>query len=418
MRAVVFTLGCKVNKYESDVLAQRLRELGYDVYEDLVYADVYILNTCAVTAEAERKSRQAVARCRALNGNAKIFVCGCASEREYSAFKKDNVVFVSGTAFKNKIAEHLSEENFSYNIEETPSIYENSTLNFSDRTRAYVKIQDGCNSFCSYCIIPYMRGRSRSRSIDDVLNEIDILKDKTAEIVLTGINVMSYGTDIGTNLTELIKRLKNLKVRLRLSSFYAEGISEELLDALFAVENFCPHFHLSLQSGDDKVLKDMNRHYTTFVYADKIDLIRRYDENSCIATDIICGYPTEAEANFDNTLKFINDVRFSDLHVFPYSPREGTRAFKLPQLPSSTVKERRDKLLRLKRELHSEYLAKNIGKKQDVLIEERDGEYNCGYSQYYIKIYTTQGTVSDTEGKNGVICCTPKAIYKEGLKED
>ncbi len=418
MQAVVFTLGCKVNQYESDVLAQQLRELGYEVSEDLIYADVYILNTCAVTAEAERKSRQAVARCRALNNNAKIFVCGCASERKFSVFEKDNVVFIGGTAYKDKIIERLEDENFSYAIEKTPLIYENATLKTSDRTRAYVKIQDGCNSFCSYCIIPYLRGRSRSRALDEVLKEIDILKDKTAEIVLTGINVMSYGIDIGTNLTELIKRLKGYEGRLRLSSFYAEGITEELLDALFSIKNFCPHFHLSLQSGDDKVLKDMNRRYTTAVYADKIDLIRRYDDNAYVATDIICGYPTEDEDNFCNTVRFINDVKFADLHVFPYSPREGTRAFKLSKLPTDTVKARRDELLNLKRELHLEYLKRNIGKKQDVLLEERDGDYNSGYSQYYIKIYTPNGTISDNGNKSGVVSCTPKSIYKEGLKED
>ncbi len=408
MRAVVFNLGCKVNQYESDLLGEELIRLGYEVVYDLVEADIYIINTCAVTAEAERKSRQAVSRCLAMNYRARIFVCGCASQKSPDSFRKENVIFVTGTAKKSSILDHLTDEGFSYFCPEATE-YDNGTLTVANRTRAYVKIQDGCNNFCSYCVIPYLRGRSRSKPIKDIVDEVTCLSKKTSEIVITGINTMAYGIDIGTNLTELIKALKNVDVRIRIGSFYAEGITEELLDALFSLKNFCPYFHLSLQSGDNKVLRDMNRHYTTDVYAEKIALIRKYDENACIATDVIVGFPTETEETHSNTMNFIREVGFSDIHVFPFSAREGTRAYRMPRLDKGTVLRRRNELLELKRELKEKYLKKNIGKEQRVLIEEKICQYYCGYSQYYIKIYTNKDS--------GIVNCYPNEIFSDGLME-
>ena len=408
MRAVVFNLGCKVNRYESDVIAQDLVNKGYDVFEELVPADVYVLNTCAVTAEAERKSRQAIARCRALNASSKIFVCGCASQKSPGSFLKDNVFYVTGNALKENIAEHLAAVKTA-DVLPLPTDYEDAFLTTANRTRAYVKIQDGCNQFCSYCIIPYLRGRSRSRKIESIVKEVAVLSEKTAEIVLIGINLMEYGKDIGTDLTELIKNLAPFDVRIRLGSFYAEGITKELLDALFSLKKFCPHFHLSLQSGDDEVLRAMNRKYVAQEYAEKIDLIRSYDSNACITTDIITGYPTENENNHKNTIEFIKKVRFSDIHVFPFSAREGTKAARLKPIPAEVVKRRKAELLTLKNELIQNYLSQNVGVSQNVLVEENEGEYNCGYSQYYIRVYTK---------KTGETQCIPTKIYKEGLLEE
>lgn len=409
MKAVVFNLGCKVNQYESDVLCESLNAIGYEVSQDMEKADIFILNTCAVTAEAERKSRQAVARCRALNPSARIFVCGCASEKSSASFIKDNVVYVIGSAGKNKILDSIEAKELHIQVEKLPSEYEISSLSSTKRTRAYVKIQDGCDSFCSYCIIPYLRGRSRSRAIEDIAAEVERLSKNTKEIVLTGINLMSYGKDIGTDLTALIKRLAHIDVRLRLGSFYAEGITEELLKALFGLKKFCPHFHLSLQSGDEEVLKDMNRRYTPDLYEEKIALIRLYDVNAAITTDIITGYPTESEESHRRTVEFIKRVNFSDIHIFPYSPREGTKAARLKTLPPEVIKHRKSELSELKEKLRTSYLLRNIGIKQSVLIEESDEEYASGYSQYYIRVYTHR--------ENEVVECIPGALYKDGLKE-
>lgn len=413
MKAVVFNFGCKVNQYESDRLLEELSALGYEVSQELVPADIYVVNTCAVTAEAERKSRQSIARIRAINPVAKIFVCGCASQKSAAMFEKNNVFFVSGATDKQAILNHLSDNDFSASIAPLPTEYtDDGILHTANRTRAYVKIQDGCDCFCSYCIIPYLRGRSRSRKIDDVVAEVLQLSSDTSEIVLTGINIMSFGKDTGSSLQELIDRLKDINVRIRLGSFYAEGITEELLDSLFSLKHFCPHFHLSLQSGDEQVLKDMNRRYTPQIYKEKIDLIRSYAPDACIATDVIVGFPTETKQCFDNTVQFLQDMRFSDIHVFPFSAREGTRAAKLQQLPPETIKNRRDILIELKRNLHSSYLDKMCNKNHRVLIEEKIGDFYCGYSENYIKIYTTRGKESE------IIDCLPTRRYRDGLLEE
>ena len=408
MKAVVFTLGCKVNRYESDYILQELTSNGFEVSDELIPADVYILNTCAVTAEAERKSRQAVTRCLKCNPNAKVFVIGCASQKEPLSFKKDNVVYIGGTGAKYKVLSHIFDKESKINDNILPNECENTFLYTPSRTRSFVKIQDGCNNFCSYCIIPYLRGRSRSRNIDEIVKEVEALSEKTPEIVLTGINTMAYGSDIGTTLPRLIRELKDFDVRIRMSSFYAEGITEELLDDFFRLKHFCPHFHLSLQSGDADVLKAMNRHYTPEVYANKIELIRSYDPNATITTDIIVGFPTETEQNYLNTEKFCSSVRFSDLHIFPFSAREGTVAAKFKKLPSSVVVEREKRLFKIKKELRNEHFKRNIGLKHKVLIEQKVGEYYVGYSENYTKIYTKQ--------EGGIVEIIPQCQFKDGLK--
>lgn len=412
MKAVIFNLGCKVNQYECDVLAQELSKRGFATFSELVEADLYIINTCAVTKEAEKKSRQAIARCKKLNNNCSIIVCGCASEKAPESFGKENVRFVGGVAEKMKIL-NIIDTDFSVSntisIAPLPLVCEETELEKVSRTRAFVKIQDGCDNFCSYCIIPYLRGRSRSRSIEDIVREVDLLSKNTCEIVLTGINMSSYGKDIGVTLTDLIRRLAHFDVRIRLGSFYAEAINEELLSALFALKKFCPHFHLSLQSGDDSVLKAMRRKYTTNDYKKAIDLIRSYDSNAAITTDIIVGFPTESEENFAATTNFITKIGFSDIHIFPFSAREGTVAYSYPVLPAEVVGKRKEILTDIKKNAIKHYLSKNIGVAQEVLIEKFSGEYNEGYSRYYIKTYTKQeGTLVNVK---------PTAIFKDGLKE-
>lgn len=410
MKAVVFNIGCKVNQYECDVIMQSLEEKGYDVSCEMVFADLYILNTCAVTNEAERKSRQAIARCRHLNSKAKIMVCGCASKKNPKSFEKENVICIAGVYNKKDILNHIEDVDIIKNIEDNGFVCDNfnDILHKTNRTRAYVKIQDGCNCFCTYCIIPYLRGRSRSRNIDEIINEINELKNHTKEIVLTGINLMSYGLDLGTNLLELIKKMKNIDVRIRLGSFYVEGLNRELLKALFDLKQFCPHFHLSLQSGDNEVLKNMNRHYTTDMFKEKINLIRSFDNNAAITTDIIVGFPTETHEQFENTTNFVKEIGFSDIHIFPFSKREGTVAAKWECLPKQIIKQREEKLFEIKTDLRRKYLSDNIGVVQNVLFEDEYLGYKRGYSERYIRIYK----------KNGIYIekVIPRGIFSDGLK--
>lgn len=407
MTVSVFTLGCKVNQYESDLIAQELEKRGHKVFRGLEKADIYVVNTCAVTGEAERKSRQAISRCLAQNPEAKIVIVGCASEASPKAFENKNVIFFCGTKDKLAVVDLVE-----YFRAETPDFTENHSqiLETSGRARAFVKIQDGCNNFCSYCIIPHLRGRSISRSEEEILREISALSAVSDEIVITGINIMLYGRDTNTTLTDLFRKLNNLETRLRISSFYAEGITREMLDALFSIKNFCPHFHLSLQSGDRDVLKKMNRRYTPEEYLEKINLIREYDKNASITTDIIVGFPTETDIQFENTLNFAKTAKFSDIHVFPFSPRKGTPAAERPQLKPEVIKERKNRLLALKSELHKNYLNDNIGVKQKVLFETNEKGLSSGYSQYYIKIYSkTDKTLAEI---------LPREFYLDGMKGD
>lgn len=403
MKAVVFNLGCKVNQYESDMLLQELSNRGIEVSAELEKADFYIINTCAITAEAERKSRQAIKRCLCFNPNAKIYIWGCAGEYNPQKFGKTNVVAVYGAKDKYKILDLIDKD---FDIKYSSS--NNLLLSNTNRTRAYVKVQDGCNNFCNYCIIPYLRGRSRSRDIDSIVAEIEALSKGHKEIVITGINLMLFGKDNNTDLAKLISRIADINVRIRLGSVYAEAITPQLLEALFALKHFCPHFHLSLQSGDNEVLRSMNRHYTTTEYRSKVDLIRTYDNNVAITTDLIVGYPTEKETNFINTINFIQDINFSDIHIFPFSQRRGTKAACLQPIPREIIKERVRQAHILKKDLRIKYLNANIGVIQSVLFEEKTNGMSKGYSDRYIKIYAN----SDEE----LASILPSQIFKDGLK--
>lgn len=389
MKIIVYNLGCKVNQYESDSIILRLSELGYDVGTTLGYADAYILNTCAVTNEAERKSRQAVTRCRKYNDKAIIIVCGCASQNDFKPFvDKLGVSYISGVAGKAKLPDMLRERGVF--VEELPTRYEDTMTAGVTRTRAYVKVQDGCNNFCSYCIIPYLRGRSRSRDISGVVAECNGLAKQSREIVVTGINLSAYGEDNGSSLCELIQSLTEVDARIRLGSLEVNVITDELLVACSRLPKFCPQFHLSLQSGSDGVLAQMNRHYKAADYYDKVELIRNHYPLASITTDIICGFPTESEEQYRETLEFVAKVGFADVHIFGYSRREGTRAAKLKPLLIEVVKSRCKGLEEVAARLKAEYESKFIGKPLEVLVE---GE--SGYSREYIKIDNLSGNSGD-----------------------
>ena len=384
MKIAVLTLGCKVNKYESDALIFELKNRGFDATDKLEEADAYIINTCAVTNEAEKKSRQMIERARKFNPNAHIYVMGCASQNRPAQFDKKGVQFLIGTASKKKILDEL--EKVGQNIYALPEKYEDDLFSAQTLTRAFIKIQDGCNHFCTYCIIPYLRGRSRSRSVQSIESEVEKLPSSVKEIVLVGIDVSDFLIGGKKGLGTLLEKLDRFGKRLRLSSMEDNLIDEDFLDKLSKLKNFCPHFHLSLQSGSDSVLKKMNRHYTTEEFENSVNLIRKHFPLAGITTDIIVGFPTETEEEFLQTMKFVEKVKFSQLHIFPYSKREGTVAAKLyKDLPGQVKADRMKRLSELGKRLKNEFILKN--KTAKVLIEEKNGEYFEGYSENYIKCY-------------------------------
>lgn len=384
MKIAVLTLGCKVNKYESDALIFELKNRGFEATEKLEFADAYIINTCAVTNEAEKKSRQMIERARKFNPTAEIFVMGCASQNRPAQFEDKRVKFVIGTASKKKILDDL--EKSGAHLYDLPKEYEDNLYSAQTLTRAFIKIQDGCDKFCSYCIIPYLRGRSRSRSVESIEDEVKKLPDFVKEIVLVGIDVADFKIDGKSGLGTLLQTLDKYGKRLRLSSMEDNLIDEDFLKQLSGLKNFCPHFHLSLQSGSDNVLKKMNRKYTTAEFENSINLIRQYFPMAGITTDIIVGFPTETEDDFEDTMKFVERVGFSQLHIFPYSKRDGTAATKLYKDLSGKVKAARLKRLEvLGKNLKLDFLNQN--KKGKVLIEEKVGEYFEGYAENYVKCY-------------------------------
>lgn len=421
MKICVMTLGCKVNKYESDALIYNLKIKGYQATDKFEPADVYVINTCAVTAEAERKSRQMIARCKKYNENAKFFICGCASQKNSGQFLEKDATFVSGVAGKIKISEYIDKLakhdrrllKKRDRTEKLPKDYEDDLFAEQSRTRAYIKIQDGCDNFCSYCIIPYLRGRSRSRAIFSIINEVSKLSKDIKEVVLTGINVTDYKIDGKPSLLSLLTELDTFGLRLRLSSMEDSLISEEFVEGLSRLDNFCPHFHLSLQSGSDSVLKRMNRHYTTKMFKQSVDLIRKYFPLAGITTDIIVGFPNESDEEFRQTYEFTKEVGFSQLHIFPYSNREGTVASKLYRdLPKSIKQKRFEELDKLNSQLKLDFIKKN--KTGSVLIEEQIDGYYVGYTKNYIRCYIP---ANDKKASDGIIDGIVEVKIKEPFRD-
>lgn len=378
MKVCVLTLGCKVNKYESDSLLNIFKQKGYEITDSLEKADVYIVNTCAVTGEAEKKSRQMLAKCKKLNPDAKIYVCGCASQHNPNQFS-GKATLIKGVAGKNKIADFGE----GVLIDEVPKSYEKEEFSLQPRTRAYIKIQDGCDNFCSYCIIPYLRGRSRSRDLNSIIEEVQALDSSIKEIVLTGINLSDFKIEGKLGLLTLLQKLDKYNLRMRLSSMEEVIADEEFIKGLSGLKNFCPHFHLSLQSGSDSVLKRMNRRYTTEQFKTTCTLIRKYFPTASITTDVIVGFPGESDQEFNETKQFIADTAFSGLHIFPYSHREGTVASRQKDLNFLVKKARAEELAILDEKLRKEFIEKN--KSGRVLIEEVFDGKSYGFTQNYIK---------------------------------
>ena len=419
-KVCVFTLGCKVNQYDSDAMLAVFEHAGFEICEGLEYADVYVINSCAVTAEAEKKSRQSVARILKINPDARIYVCGCASQNNFSQFAKNNVEYISGTdgklGFARKIVnQYVNDEQFDKIVPDSFDIskeFEDNDGVVNLRTRHFIKVQDGCNNFCSYCLVPYVRGRSRSRAVDSVVRELETVKNVAKEVVVTGINLSAYGKDIDTSLANLMIALSKFDFSVRLGSLEVGVITKEFLDATTKIKRFCPHLHLSLQSGDDTVLKQMNRKYNCAQYFDAVQLIRKYYPSAAITTDIIVGFPTETEEQFENSMAFARKVGFSDIHVFPYSSRRGTVAGRMKTLDPDVVTDRQKRMTAVKKELVDNYLNKQIGMPVNVLFETQEDGVWCGHAPNYVKVYSKNGAHND------VRLIKPSHKYLDGVADD
>ena len=406
-KAALHNLGCKVNAYETEAMQQRLEEDGYTIVPFTEEADVYIINTCTVTNIADRKSRQMLHRARKKNPEAIVVAVGCYVQTSGEACGTDADIII-GNNRKKDIVRILREYEETREVRDTvPDIgrageYEDMPVTrMENHTRAYIKVQDGCNQFCTYCIIPYARGRVRSRDPQSVQREVQSLAEAGfREIVLTGIHLSSYGTDFPLedsgremNLLGLIRRIHDIQgiERIRLGSLEPGIITPDFIEELSGLYKVCPHFHLSLQSGSDTVLKRMNRRYTGKEYERGCRLIRDHYENPAITTDIIAGFPGETEEEFEETLSFAERTAFYDMHIFKYSRREGTRAAAIEgQIPEKKKAERSEKLIALAEKLSERYREGFIGKKLDILIEEtvQIGEqtYQVGHTREYVKV--------------------------------
>ena len=408
-KAALHNLGCKVNAYETEAMQELLEREGYEIVPFEAQADVYIINTCTVTNMADRKSRQMLHRARKRNPDAVIVAAGCYVQAKGDDVdpsidivignnkKKDIAAILSEYEEKRKTGCAAREEDVKrevIDINHTEEYEELMLSRTSEHTRAYIKIQDGCNQFCSYCIIPYTRGRVRSRMSEQVMEEVRVLAaNGYKEVVLTGIHLSSYGADTGETLLSLIQKVHDVQGirRIRLGSLEPRIITEEFVKGLSELPKICPHFHLSLQSGCDETLKRMNRKYTAAEYMDKCKILRKYFHNPALTTDIIVGFPGETEEEFQKSKAFIDSISFYETHIFKYSVRQGTRAAKMPdQIPEEIKTRRSAQLLELGRQKQEEYERTLIGTVQEVLIEEseerEDGVYQAGHTKEYVKI--------------------------------
>ena len=385
MKVCCLTLGCKVSQYETHSIAKQFSDLGYQISYNLEPADVYVINTCAVTNEAQKKSRQMVSKVRKQNPNAKVLVCGCASQNLSSDFVGDNTVVI-GTQNKSQIIKLLNQCGvFTKDIDTT---YENLSETIPAHTRAYIKVQDGCNNFCSYCLIPYVRGRSRSRDLNSIVEEAQRLSNTAKEIVIVGINVSDFKIDNQLALSKLVLALKDIPSRFRFGSLEVNVVTPGFLNAIKTAKNFTPHFHLSMQSGSNQVLKDMHRKYTKEEYLEKINLIREYFPNACITTDVIVGFPTETEELFNETVETIKKAQFYNMHIFTYSQRDGTVASKKYNMLNGTITKQRQKKLEEINQINStKYLNNQIGKTLEFLKEEENEKFYIGRTENYLKVY-------------------------------
>lgn len=395
----ILTLGCKVNQYESEAMSELFESRGYRQVENDDFSDVYIVNTCTVTNLSDRKSRQFIRKSKKNNPNSVVAVVGCYSQVSPEEVKSiEGVDVVVGTTDRNRIVDLIEESkknNEKINIvKDLKNVREfANTTNFdsNNRTRAYMKVQDGCNRFCTYCIIPFARGPIRSRTIEDSVREARTLADRGfKEIVLTGIHIGSFGMDLGDmrliDLIEAIAEVDGIE-RIRLSSVEPLIITDDFMERAVKTGKLCDHFHLSLQSGSNNILKAMNRRYTREDYIEKANIIRKYMPHAGLTTDIIVGFPGESQEDFEDSMKIVKEVGFSRIHVFKYSKRKNTRAAVMKnQIDGNVKKERSEKLIALGEEYQEIFERENMKTTQSVLFEEKhDGVY-YGYTTNYIRV--------------------------------
>lgn len=426
MKTVAFhTLGCKVNTYETEAMQQLMESAGYRCVEFGERADVYIVNTCSVTNIADRKSRQMLHRARKMNEDAIVVAAGCYVESAKNKIDEDlSIDIIVGNNNKNDIVNIINEylqdkikNKFIIDINKETEYEEFNIRKINDHTRAFIKVQDGCNQFCSYCIIPFTRGRVRSRKMENIIDEVKSLSASGyKEIVLTGIHLSSYGVDFldesynkrmekltqteesdeefvtKNELLCLIENIANIEgiERVRIGSLEPRIIQENFIKSLSKIDKFCPHFHLSLQSGCDKTLKSMNRKYTADEFYEGVKLIRKYFASPAITTDIIVGFPGETKKDFEESKTFVEKVKFYETHIFPYSIREGTKAANMPQVDGNEKVRRANILNEINLKNQKEFRTLRIGKEDELLCEEifiKDGiEYFTGYTKEYVKV--------------------------------
>lgn len=433
MRKVAFyTLGCKVNQYETEAMIEAFETAGYETVEYEEYADIYIINTCTVTNMGERKSRQIIRRALDSNPDAFIAVVGCYSQiAPEKAIEMPGVKLVVGTNERARIVELVEyamnkEEkmNMVSDIMEVREFEEMSIKNYKSRTRAFLKIQEGCDQYCSYCIIPYARGHIRSRKPEGIIDEVKMLaQNGFKEIVLTGIHVASYGRDLGgTSLIDIIERVHQIDgiERIRMSSVEPKTLTDDFITRLSKLPKICRHFHLSLQSGCDETLRRMNRKYTTEEYYQVVNHIREVFTDAAITTDLIVGFPGETVDEFQCTVDFVKKIGFSSMHVFKFSPRVGTPAAKYKEQIAPQEKDRRSKIItEIARESEAAFKNKFLNKKVNVLfeqkLEEDDNTYE-GLTDNYIRVIAQ--SKDDIKGKIiSVKLILVKADYMEGIIE-
>ena len=416
MKVAFLTLGCKVNFYETEQMMEQFQSLGFDVVDFQEKADVYIVNTCTVTNMADRKSRQMLHRAKKKNPDSLVVAVGCYVESGEAKLEEDSAV---DAFFSNREKEHMAErfvEQFHLTPKETQTMGSRHVEH--ERTRAYLKIQDGCNQFCTYCMIPYVRGKGKLVSMpeDEIISHVESLaKQGYKEVVLTGIHLSSYGVDFsdalnfvsleGKPLLAVISKVAEIEgvERIRLGSLEPRIITESFAKELSAIKKVCPHFHLSLQSGCDATLKRMNRKYDTATYEAGCKLIRKYFTHPAITTDVIVGFPGETEEEFEATKEFLERIHFYEMHIFKYSKRKGTKAAVMPdQVPEQVKTERSKVLLALAQEMSEEFREYYVGRPEEILLEETDeiagNVYFTGYTKEYVKI-----AVPEAEGEENIL---------------
>ena len=406
-----YTLGCKVNQYETNAMEQQFIKNNYEIVENTEKADIYVINTCTVTNMAERKSRQMLRRVKEINPSAVLVVCGCYAQVAKNELEKiPEIDIILGINEKNEIVQIVekymeemaeqdkrSQEAEIEDVSKQKKFLDFGDVTYTEKNRAVVKVQDGCNMFCSYCIIPYARGRIRSRKIESVVSEIEkIAKEKIKEVVITGIHVASYGKDFDNentskkirliDLLEAINKIDGID-RIRLSSLEPTIVDEEFATRLSKLDKICDHFHLSLQSGCDETLKRMNRKYTTQIYRDAVATLRKYYPEASFTTDVIVGFPGETDEEFAKTYEFLKEIDFYRLHVFKYSPRRGTVAEKMPnQIDGNKKEERSNKLIELSNSMENKHNQSYIGKTVKVLFEEFEDGFFKGHTTNYMMV--------------------------------